>query len=216
MLPGLVIDFTMPNRASYNRFITMLVQAKKVLVISNLLLLAGMALAREEAIPQAYPVERYAPLWNKSPFALSSAAVPEAPPAGFADNLALTGVLKIGDEVLVSVVDKITKERQMLSAKAESQGIWVEQLDLSTAEPDQLTVTLKKGAESAVLRYDMDYLRQVAAVSAPAAAPAASKPSQQTNSGSTANLPKIMPPPNRPSGQHRIILPSQSPSGITR
>ncbi|MDR2463097.1 MAG: hypothetical protein LBD30_04880 [Verrucomicrobiales bacterium] len=161
--------------------------------------------AQEEVIPSAYPVERYEPLWKKSPFALSSAAVMEAPPAGFADSLALTGVLKIGDEVLVAVMDKVTKERQMLSAKAGEQSVWVEKLEFSDEAPSKVAVTLKKGADSAVLRYDMDYLKQVAAMPAP---PAASITKSNANA---AAIPIVPRPANRPPIQRRIIIPSQPP-----
>jgi hypothetical protein len=59
------------------------------------------AFAQENIIPSAYPVEGYEPLWKKSPFSLSSAAVPEAPPARFTDTLVLMGILKISDMELL-------------------------------------------------------------------------------------------------------------------
>jgi hypothetical protein len=184
-------------------------------VIASLLLSTAIAYAQEEVIPSAYPVERYEPLWKKSPFALSSAAVPEAPPAGFADSLALTGILKIGDEVLVAVVDKVTKERQMLSTKAEGRTVWVEKLELSDDDTGKVAVTLKKGAENAVLRYDMDYLKQMAAVSTPPPASSVSAPAAAPVVNHSGGPPRVAPPPpsGRPLVQRRIIIPSQPPRG---
>jgi hypothetical protein len=181
--------------------------------IACLLLLTGFGYADEQVIPQGYPVERYEPLWKKSPFSLSSANAVVAAPAGFADSLALTGVMKIGGEVYVSVVDKVTRERQMLSTKAEGQAILVEKLDLADNDPSKVAVTLKKGEEISLLRYDMDFLKQMAAVSAPATpvpVPMQAAPPPVVNANPAA--PRIAPPaPTRPPVQRRIIIPAPPP-----
>jgi hypothetical protein len=190
---------------------------RKLSAITCLLLLAGSGHADEQVIPQGYPVERYEPLWKKSPFSLASANAVAAVPAGFADSLALTGVMKIGGEVYVSVVDKVTKERQMLSAKAEGQAILVEKLELADNDPGKVAVTLRKGGEISLLRYDMDFLKQMAAVSAPVAPvplPMQATPTPAINANSA--VPRVAPPVQiKPPVKRRIIIPSQQPRPST-
>lgn len=157
--------------------------------------------AEEAVIPQGYSLDRYEPLWKKSPFTLSS--VSEEVQSGFAQNLTLTGILKIGERNYVSVLDKETKQRFFLSSEPGEQGIQVEKLEVGNELKDVM-VTLKKGAEVSTLGYDMAFLKQAQAEAAPPMPPVPV---------ATPNRQKVGQPP-RPTTKapvRRIIIPSQPP-----
>ncbi len=120
--------------------------------------------AEDAVIPRGYSPDRYEPLWKKSPFTLSSVA--EEVQGGFARNLALTGILKIGQKNYVSVFDKESKQRFFLSSEPGAEGIQVEKLETGNELKD-VVVTLKKGGEVSTLGYDMSFLKQTHSQAAP-------------------------------------------------
>lgn len=119
----------------------------------------------EEVIPKGYPMGRYAPLWEHSPFVLASVTEPPAP--GFAVNLAVVALAKIGDEDVVTVVNKQSQERITLDARPNEQGIKVVSV---VADPDPLKakVTLQKGSETATVSFDRALMAVPQAPAAPA------------------------------------------------
>lgn len=171
--------------------------------------------AEDEAIPRPYPPERYESIWKKSPFTLSSAA-PETV-AGFAENLMLVGVVKIGGESYVAVLNKATQKRELISRKPNPQGIFLARLE-SGDEMDKVAATLQKGTETSVMRYDTAFLKSFAAKPAPGeanpgGAPAAgASPSPQPGPGAAAN--QATPPP--PRVRHSRMIPSQSTASPNR
>ncbi|MDD5261486.1 MAG: hypothetical protein PHD76_06510 [Methylacidiphilales bacterium] len=132
--------------------------------IFGLVLLGGYLVsfsvcAGEVVIPEAYPIERYEPVWKKSPFTLSS--VPDAgPTGGLSDKFKLTGVLKIGDEPYVSIYDTENKERFLISRQVNAQGVKLDALQTSD-DLSKVVANLSKSGETFSLHYDMDYLKQV-------------------------------------------------------
>lgn len=103
------------------------------------------------AIPKGYPMARYAPLWEHSPFVLASVA--EAPAPGFAQNLAVVAIARVDDEDLVTVVNKQSQERITLDGQPNAQGMKVVSVEADT-DPLKTKVTLQKGGETATLGFD--------------------------------------------------------------
>lgn len=159
-----------------------------------------------EAIPQPYPAGRYEPIWKKSPFTLSSAA-PEAV-AGFAENLALAGVVKINGESYVAVINKATQKRELISSKPNPQGIFLAKLE-SGGEMDKVAVTLQKGDEISVMRYDTAFLKASTPKQAgPGQNPGAGTPPSVAGQPGSATSSNQTPPPP-PRVRHSRMIPSQ-------
>lgn len=108
--------------------------------------------AQEAVIPAGFGVDRYASLWEHSPFTIASVQQ-DATPAGFAEKLALVGVAKIGTENLATVINKDSQERISVSSKPNDQG-W--KLIAVDSDPDLLKVvaTIQSGNETAKVRFD--------------------------------------------------------------
>lgn len=141
--------------------------------------LAGItaSVAAEEAFqaPGRYPLDRYEAGWQKNPFTLKAAAVTVAKES-FAKNLALAGIYTIGDTTTVLVVD--TQTRQYLRLKQGGgmvDGLRVQSVHAAENDRAATFVELTKDSESAVLRYDDGFLRQMAAKSMVASAGNATK-----------------------------------------
>jgi hypothetical protein len=159
-----------------------------------------------EAIPQPYPTDRYEPIWKKSPFTLSSTA-PEAV-AGFAENLALAGVVKINGESYVAVINKATQKRELISSKPNPQGIFLAKLE-SGEEMDKVAVTLQKGDEISVMRYDTAFLKAFAPKPAgPGQNPGTGASPATAGQNSSTTSPNQVPPPS-PRVRHSRMIPSQ-------
>ena len=123
------------------------------------LALAGSARAEDpEVIPAAYPLSRYEKTLARSPFALPTSNAPSVAQAqkqpGWSDDLFIAGVMTIGEKNVVTISQRGDAQRFLLASGEESpQGVsvinvqWSEQLG-------QTRVTVKKGAEFAVLLFD--------------------------------------------------------------
>jgi hypothetical protein len=112
--------------------------------------------------PEAYPVDRYAPLWNKNPFTLKTAPA-AIQKDSFAKDLALAGITRIGADTTVLLVN--TKTREYLRLKNEdlhANGIKVKTVNLRDTRSDS-SVEVIMGSETSVLKYDDGFLKQMAA-----------------------------------------------------
>ncbi len=158
------------------------------------------------AIPTGRGVERYAFIWEKSPFTLSSAA--EEPVAGFSANLVLVGHGVIGGKAYARIMDKATQQRFTVAEGEPSNGIELVSVEASN-DPLQSVARLRKGDETGVIRFDPAML--TAAVAAqpvpqpnavvpqpPGVPPTAIQQPGQSNPGNQ------IPAPRR----RRIIIPS--------
>jgi hypothetical protein len=107
--------------------------------------------AADAAIPHGYPVERYAALWERSPFTTASVsdAVQEEPAA----KLALAGVAKIGDEDIVTLLNKDSQERTLVTQTPNAQGYKLVSVE-QNSDPLKVVATLQKGTESLKVRFD--------------------------------------------------------------
>jgi hypothetical protein len=157
-------------------------------------------------IPAGWPPSRYEKMSAKSPFAPATPVVAAPVTPGFAANLYVTGVAKIGDQDYVSIASRDAQQPRfsLLTGETSSspEGITM----LSVEWSDQIgksKVNIKKGNESAVLEFDQATLQSSAVQVSP-------QMPQQIQRGGGAM------PPGQPggmqmdsNGQRRIILPNQ-------
>lgn len=105
-------------------------------------------------IPSCLPPARYAPMLQKSPFGVATPVVnePAAPP--FAANLYVIGIAKIGGQDFVSIAERNQQNRFSLAAgECSKDGIELVRVDWME-EVGKSKVSIKKGAEVAVLEFD--------------------------------------------------------------
>jgi hypothetical protein len=122
----------------------------------GLLLLAGGAgcafsSARAGAIPDSYGEERYAALWEHSPFTLATVQ-PVAQP-GFAQNLTVVGFAQIDGKDMVILLNRVTQERATLGTEPNADGIALVSVE-ADSDPLKTKVTLRKGTEVATISFD--------------------------------------------------------------
>lgn len=179
--------------------------------LTLLLLLTGplstVARAEESAAftpPRAYPVERYEAGWNKNPFTLKTVA-PHAPNGEFAADLAIGAFYGSASNPTVVLVNTKTRERILLRRdQPASTGMTLKSLKLD-APRSECQVEVALGAESAVIKYDANYIAQMAAA--------------ETARGGAVNSaagvrPPVMPPmpakaPRRPAGVQPVRVSNQ-------
>ncbi len=110
--------------------------------------------------PQPYPLNRYEEGWQKNPFTLKTAAV-AIQKESFAKDLTLGSVLKFDDVTTVVVVNTKTRERKSLKEnEASLTGMMIKSVHLETARKDTY-VEIAQGNDTAILRYDESFLKQV-------------------------------------------------------
>lgn len=133
-------------------------------LLTFVLLSTGLASPAAEDFhgPEAYPVDRYVPLWNKNPFTLKTAPA-AIQKESFARDLALAGITRIGDVTTVLLVN--TKTREYLRLKNEelhASGMKVKTVNMKDTRSES-SVEVIMGAETSVLKYDDGFLKQMAA-----------------------------------------------------
>ncbi len=114
--------------------------------------------------PQPFPLSRYAPLWERSPFQLESIA-PPAESAGLAQKFALTGIAQINGEPIIFLLERATLLRHMLDKKTNTAGLSLVQVDMQQKYAES-TAVVRQGAEVGVVKFDPS--TSTAAVPAPA------------------------------------------------
>lgn len=100
----------------------------------------------------AFPLTRYQPLWERSPFQLESVA-PPVESAGLAQRFALTGIAEINGEPIAFIMDRATQNRLMVRQEGGEGGVSLVQVDVQKKYIDS-TATLRQGAEVGVVRFD--------------------------------------------------------------
>lgn len=158
-------------------------------------------------LPVVYPPARYEQMVKKSPFALATPVVAAPATPGFATNLYVTGVAKIGNADFVSISTRDQQSRfSLLAGESSSEGISLVSVEWS----DQIgksRVTVKKGTEFAVLEFD-----QAALVSNPIQVPPqVAPPPMPVQPGVRPNVPGrvILPNPGITPGQSGVVAPRQ-------
>lgn len=108
--------------------------------------------AEEGITTPAFPLSRYEPLWQRSPFQLESVA-PPVESAGLAQRFALTGIAEINGEPIAFVMERATQNRLMVKADSKEAGVSLVQVDVQQKYTDS-SATLRQGAEVGVVRFD--------------------------------------------------------------
>ena len=164
------------------------------------------------AIPDGYPADRYAPLWTHSPFTLASVQQEAAP--GFAQNLAVVGIVRIGSEDWVTLLNKQSQERFIVGAEPDEQGVKVVAV-VTDADPLKTRVTIQKGGELATVGFDRTLLATTQTPPVPAISslqppvPPNMGNMMDMNSGSAPLLPVVLRQRRRPSP-----IPGVSPAPV--
>ncbi len=117
--------------------------------------------------PQPHPISRYEAGWQKNPFTLKTAPVAVAKES-FAKDLALAGWRQAGEDNIVILVNTKTREYSRLkNHEAGPDGTAVKTAHLEDRHADTF-VELERNGETAVVRYDESFLKQMAAQGAAA------------------------------------------------
>lgn len=130
--------------------------------------------------PQAYDIGRYEAGWNKNPFTLKTAPTPVAN-AAFAKDLAIGTFYGSTDDPTIVLVNTKTHERLRLKQGLRTgSGITLQAVNLAVSRSEAFVEIHSSSGESALVRFDEGYLRQVAANAAKntPAAPGQQPPSQ--------------------------------------
>lgn len=113
--------------------------------------------------PQAYPIVRYEAGWNKNPFTLKTARVVAAQ-VSFARDFAIAAYFGDTEDPTVVVVNTKTAERiQLKKTRAAANGMQLKSVALGSGRKD-MTVEVTLGSETAELRFNDQYTKQMAAV----------------------------------------------------
>jgi len=124
---------------------------------------APVAAEPEQIVPEAYPVERYAVLWENSPFQTESVAPPVESP-GLAQRFSLSGILRENGEYLVWVRERATQQSYMVSKNGPNViGLSLVEVAESPERQSEASATVRLGGEIGVIKFD--------AVAAPGAPP---------------------------------------------
>src|SRR5262249_39989293 len=123
--------------------------------------LASTACGVDFPEPAAHPISRYEPGWRKNPFTLKTAPV-AVQKESFARDLALAGWLQASDASIVILMNTKTREYTRLkNHDPAADGTKVKSSHLE--DRHAAFVELERNNETAVVRYDDGFLRQMAA-----------------------------------------------------
>ena len=176
-------------------------------LIILLLLMAGPARAQQEATlfqpPVPYDVQRYEAGWNKNPFTLKTAA-PVVEQASFAADLTIGTYFGDSADPTIVIVNTKTNERTSLKqGRPAANGMKLSSVNLGASRKDVLAqVTL--GTETADIRYNDTYVKQMAAAETTKAPPM----QQSIQPGGQLKIPT----PQNPSQPGRVSPPGGAPA----
>jgi hypothetical protein len=179
-------------------------------IVLTLLVARGAASPAPFTAPQAHPISRYEAGWQKNPFTLKTAPIVITKDS-FAKDIALAGWRQSGDDSIIKLVNTKTREYSSLKNQEPGpDGTVVKTAHLENRHADTF-VELERNGETAVVRYDEGFLKQMAAqgaaakpnpqvaMRAPSAAGQNLPPGLNTNPGTgmqhqSTNAPNITPP----------------------
>ncbi|MCE9609332.1 MAG: hypothetical protein K8R23_03795 [Chthoniobacter sp.] len=150
-----------------------------------LALLATPVLAAENVVPTAFAPDRYAPILEKSPFALATPQAPPPPPpsASFAANWFLTAVAKDpeGRDFVTIKAQDGSVHFSIGTGETDASGVSLASVDWSETM-GKSTAIIKKGAETAKLIFSQTEMT-------------AAPPAPGGRGGPRPGLPQGAPPP---------------------
>jgi hypothetical protein len=102
----------------------------------------------------AFPLSRYAALWEKSPFQLESIA-PPTESAGLAQRFVLVGIAQVDGEPLVYLRERATQQAHTVKkSAANAAGLLLVQVDDSENRLADASATIKLGTEVGTIKFD--------------------------------------------------------------
>lgn len=136
------------------------------------------------------PMDRYAAITERSPFALATPVAPSAAPsASFAANWYISGIARLGDADFVAIKSRDLSKQFSLCGHEPVDGVSVASVTWSDVI-GQSTVILQKGTETAKLEFNEAQLRTPAAATA-TPAPATTTPASPTSLSKATALPPL-------------------------
>jgi hypothetical protein len=108
------------------------------------------AAAQSGPVPPAFPLSRYQPMWEKSPFQLKSEAPPEMS-EGLAQRYVLTGIAEIDGEPIVFLMERATQNRIMV--RRAGGEINLVEINIEAKYSDSSAV-IRGGGEVGVVKFD--------------------------------------------------------------
>ncbi len=152
-----------------------------------------------EAVPQAYPEDRYLTMWDKNPFLLKTAVI-EQKAESFAKDWALSGISASSGVYSVRIFNKQTGKFERLKQGTVSAGEF--QLVSVTYDKDRSksSVKVSRGTETAELKYDDSLMSRPVTVQNTNAA-ATGAPGQVPGQPANPNLPPGLPTGAQPNPQ---------------
>jgi len=135
-------------------------------LLSPLLLAPAGTMAQQPGVfqpPKAYDVGRYEAGWDKNPFTLKTVAAPAAVNANFASGLAIGSYYGAMEDPTVVLVNVKTHQRfRLKKGQSTDAGMTLAAVNLSFTRREAY-VEVKLGDQTARVKFDEGYLRQVAA-----------------------------------------------------
>lgn len=193
----------------------------RLLALACLLAAAPLGLAQETSPlvftpPEAYPVDRYEAAWSKNPFTLKTApAVVES--VSFAKDLAIVSHYGDKENPTIVIVNTKTHDRiRLKKGETASNGVRLTEIKLGETRRDTV-VEVVLGSETTELKYNPEYMSQMAASGGGVPKPAAGMPGNPAQR--PAGVPGInpgmqqRPMPGVNGVQPRIQLPSNAAPG---
>jgi hypothetical protein len=106
----------------------------------------------EDAVPQAYPMDRYESMWDKNPFLLKT-VVAVQPKESFAKDYALQYVIASNGVYRVAIFNRVTQERVRLEEGKPSGEFRLLKVNYDR-DRNKTSVQIARGTETAEIRYD--------------------------------------------------------------
>lgn len=144
---------------------------------------AALEEPEDSLLPVVPPMSRYEEIWKNSPFELEAAPdVVSTAKQSFAKDYALSGMLKQGDETVVYIINRKTKETHKVTKDGGGEGGFkLLSLEGASNNVRDVEATIEKGGEEARLTYDK------ALMSSAAGAAMKNHPRSQQNLANTQN-----------------------------
>lgn len=114
-----------------------------------------------QALPTPYPEARYQQMSARSPFAVATAVATAAPTPGFASQLYVDGVARVGSSEFVAIKSRDTEQTNVIFlqvGKSTPDGLKAESVKWSD-ELGKSTVTVSKAGEKATLIFDEENIK---------------------------------------------------------
>lgn len=132
---------------------------------------AGAAASAASGLPASLSAGRFGPLTRKSPFTLASTTEENA---DFAKDLLLAGYVRMDGQDFVMIANRTRPDRVMVGTKPSpsAQGMVLLKVERDpSGDPTKLRAQIRKGSETAMLKYESATPGAVAAPGQPGAVP---------------------------------------------